>query len=357
MTVRPGRPPNPPGPPPGVRNDWYGLALDILRDVEEAGMGRRAAVEAAVARTGLKASTLGHMLQVGRYVRDRGPEGEVRGTLSVFQALRSLERKAPARVGDLFRVAVAGGVGRTGMEALVRAAAAAPSLAAAPREVVPGATVGAMVAWLAARAAPAGLLVGVWDRHSALSFAASAMACAAVGAKATAVCFGGKGPVDARTLSAWAAGAHPGADVDVAGKLDVPGRWADLARRRGGAGGPLVVGSRTATGLSLGDYDDLARSAALEPLAGLWDTEVDALCAEAGVPDLGDARPDPHPARLADRRGLDLALMARAGVLGRGHVEAALHPDLLASLDALSEGLAGWPPVDATAVFASPVTA
>ncbi len=78
------------------------------------------------------------------------------------------------------------------------------------------------------------------------------------------------------------------------------------------------------TGLWLRDYHDLARSASVEPLAGLWDTEVAALCDCAGIPDLGDAGPDRHPARRADPRVLDLVLMARAGILAREHVEAAI---------------------------------
>ncbi len=95
-------------------------------------MDQADAVAAAAARTGRKASTLEHMVQVGRYVRDKGPDVDVRGTLSVFQVLRSMERKAPGRVHELFRIALTGGVGRTGMQALAREAIAGRPVAWPP---------------------------------------------------------------------------------------------------------------------------------------------------------------------------------------------------------------------------------
>lgn len=106
----------------------------------------------------------------------------------------------------------------------------------------------------------------------------------------------------ARTLVPWLNAQVPGARVEVdpdPAILDDPARWAALVRRSLGtnratdafqtAGTAWVVGTRNATEQALGAYSNLSGAVSVQPLMGLWKSDVLRLCAWLGVPDVAAA--------------------------------------------------------------------
>ncbi len=157
----------------------------------------------------------------------------------------------------------------------------------------------------------------------------------------------------ARSVVPWLQAQAPQAKVIVDSSIDHNDdyqRWAALFRSSlNGASRtePLpegsnywVVGTRNATEDALGAYSNISGAVSLQPLLGLWKSEILKICSALGVP----------PAALEKSRQVDCdcgrfdiaanhidevdaVLMTRSGLLPRGWIEKNIASELLAQLE------------------------
>ncbi len=254
----------------------------------------------------------------------------------------------------------------------------APSQLSAPRHLDPAKTFDALVAWLARfaqeRSVP-GLIIGISGTDSILAFLICAKAFEKIGRadRVIGIHYGTPFPpadktedeikriLDinpgyrwvARSVVPWLRTQVPQAQVIVESGIDHNDdyqRWAALFRSSlNGASRtePLpegqnywVVGTRNATEDAIGAYSNISGAVSLQPIQGLWKSEVLKTCAALGVPqtaieksrqvDCDCGRFDIAANHIDE---VDAVLMARSGLLSRGWLEKNMTPELLGQLE------------------------
>jgi hypothetical protein len=157
-----------------------------------------------------------------------------------------------------------------------------------------------------------------------------------------------------RVVLPWLRAQAPGAQVLVDTETDYRDdyrRWADLFRRSlNGAlkTEPLpagenfwVAGTRNATEQALATYSNISGAVSVQPILGLWKSEVLKLCQYLGVPtiameqsrtvDCDCGRFDVAAKHIEE---VDWVVMAREGLVSEAWLAGALKPDLRAKLEA-----------------------
>jgi len=248
------------------------------------------------------------------------------------------------------------------------------AMSAAPRRMDAAATFDSIVAWIektaAAERAP-GLIVGISGTDSILTFLACARAFERMGkgdrvlglhfehvSKNTMVdgdpakqCAAPEINWVGRDIIPWLRAQAPQAlfetDATIAHSDDNK-RWGNLfsraVRDTGARHGMssrhyFPVGTRNATEEALGTYSQISKAVSLLPIIGLYKTEVLALCAHLGVPQIAidksrevDCDCGRFFVQANYMRELDLYIMHRHGLLARDYLIQNIAPDILASV-------------------------
>ena len=161
----------------------------------------------------------------------------------------------------------------------------------------------------------------------------------------------------ARVIVPWLAQQAPQAKVTVLSDFDYNNdhqRWAELfhASLNGASkteplppeGTYWVCGTRNATEQALGTYSNLSGAVSVQPILNLWKSDVLRLCRDLGVPQLAidksrqvDCDCGRYDLAANHIEEVDLILKARAGLIDRQALDAAMPADLLVKLAAFVE--------------------
>lgn len=248
---------------------------------------------------------------------------------------------------------------------------------AAPRALDPARAFEELVSWIARMAAERecpGLVVGISGTDSALAFLAAARAFERLGRpeRVLGIHYAAPWPGQRteaeiakalrlapdfawvqRTLMPWLAEQAPGAALEVDASIPWRSdhhRWAALFERSLAGNVPnmplekdgtyWVMGTRNRTEEALGTYGALSAAASVQPLVGLWKSEVLRLCGHLGVPAIAVERSrqvdcDCGRFELASEHieEVDWILMSQHGLLEWDWIEARVAPDLSARLE------------------------
>jgi NH3-dependent NAD+ synthetase len=155
----------------------------------------------------------------------------------------------------------------------------------------------------------------------------------------------------------WLAAQIPGAQLVIDPGIDASSdhqRWSALMSRALAGADPRqpletagtywVVGTHNATERALMTYSNISCAVSVQPLVGLWKSDVLAICHWLGVPEIAIERSrqadcdcgrfDTAAAHIAE---VDAILMCRAGDMPRSWLQAGVEPALLETLEAFVE--------------------
>ncbi|MGQ0527990.1 MAG: hypothetical protein ACT4OY_08200 [Alphaproteobacteria bacterium] len=155
-----------------------------------------------------------------------------------------------------------------------------------------------------------------------------------------------------RIFIPWLQAQAPGSLIEIDNSFDTerdPLRWGHLFDRSLNGANPKeampegsnywVVGTRNASEQELSTYSSMSMSASVQPIIHLWKSEVLAICADLGMPEVAlqkSCEPDCNCGRFnlpaQHIREIDLILMAQKGDLDPSYLEKNIEPILLRNL-------------------------